>query len=134
MPGCASLNRATSVTVVRHLLLKEPVSSGPRTYIQRHATLVRALFADFCTAIAHGVTLHPVTMCPANFGTSYTGTFYAGDRVLATFIYGPTGCQYLTLTATGRTRGTLLIGAAAAAAPHLRADLAAVLGLPASQV
>jgi hypothetical protein len=134
VPGCASVNQATSVTVVRHLLLKEPVSSGPRTYIQRHAALVRALFGDFCAAIAHAVTLQPAIMCPANFGTSYTGTFYAGERVLATFIYVPTGCQHLTLTATGRTRGTWLIGAAAAAAPHLRADLAAVLGVPKSQV
>jgi hypothetical protein len=132
--GCASVSQATSVTVVRHLLLKEPVSSGPRTYHQRHATVVRALFGDFCAALAHAVTLHPAVMCPANFGTSYTGTFYAGQRVLATFIYVPTGCQHLSLTAAGRTRGTLLIGAAAAAAPHLRADLAAVLGVPKSQV
>jgi hypothetical protein len=132
--GCAGVNQATSVTVVRHLLVKEPLSGGTRTYIQRHARLVRALFGDFCAAIAHAVSLHPAIECPANFGTSYTGTFYAGQRVLATFVYGATGCQRIALTAAGRTRGTLLIGSAAAAAPHLKADLAAVLGVPKSQV
>jgi hypothetical protein len=132
--GCADVNQATSVTVVRHVLVVEPVTGGPRTYTQRRATLVRALFGDFCVALAHAVSLHPAIECPANFGTSYTGTFYDGQRVLATFIYVPTGCQELRLTASGQSRGTLLIGTAAAAAPHLKADLAAVLGLSESQV
>jgi hypothetical protein len=132
--GCAGVNQATSATIVRHLLVKEPLTGGTRTYTQRHARLVRALFGDFCAALAHAVSLHPAIACPVDFGTSYTGTFYAGQRVLATFVYGATGCQRVSLTAAGRTRGTLLIGAAAAAAPHLRADLAAVLGVPESQV
>jgi hypothetical protein len=132
--GCAGVNQATSVTIVRHLLVKEPVTGGTRTYTQRHARLVRALFGDFCAALAHAVSLHPAIACPIDFGTSYTGTFYARDRVLATFVYGATGCQRIALTAAGRTRATLLIGAAAAAAPHLKADLAAVLGVPESQV
>jgi hypothetical protein len=36
----------------------------------------------------------------------------------------------VTLTADGQTRATRVIGAAAAAAPRLRADMAAVLGMP----
>ena len=132
--GCASVNQATSVTVTRHLLVREPVNGGARTYTQRHATKVRALFGDFCAALAHADIPQPPIDCPADFGTSYTGTFYDGQRTLATFIYSVSGCPRLQLTASGRTRGTFLIGKAAAAAPHLKADMAAVLGLSESQV
>ena len=130
--GCAGANQATLATVTRHLLVPEGVD-GTRTSIQRNATKVRALFRDFCAALAHATTRRPPILCPADFGVSFTGTFYDGTRVLATFDYVPAGCQRITLTAAGKTRGTLLIGKAAAAAPHLRADLAAVLGLPESQ-
>ncbi|HEY6294863.1 MAG TPA: hypothetical protein VIX15_04300 [Streptosporangiaceae bacterium] len=132
--GCTGVSQATSVTVTRHLLVREPVNGGARVYTQRHATKVRALFGDFCAAIAHADVPPPPIDCPADFGTSYTGTFYDGQRVLATFVYVPAGCQRVTLTAAGKTRGTFLIGKAAAAAPHLKADMAAVLGLPESQV
>jgi hypothetical protein len=132
--GCASVNQATSVTVTRHLLVIEPINGGTRTYTQRHATKVRALFGDFCAALAHAVIPHPPLFCPADFGTSYTGTFYDGQRVLATFAYVPAGCQRVSLSAAGKTRGTFLIGKAAAAAPHLKADMAAVLGLSQAQV
>jgi len=40
----------------------------------------------------------------------------------------------VSLTAAGKTRATILLGQAAAAAPHLKADLAAVLGVPEPQV
>ena len=132
--GCASVDQATSAIVTRHLLVREPVNGGTRTYTQRHATRVRALFGDFCAALAHADVPQPPIDCPADFGTSYTGTFYDGQRTLATFIYNVGGCPRLELTASGRTRGTFLLGKAAAAAPHLKADMAAVVGLPESQV
>jgi hypothetical protein len=75
-----------------------------------------------------------VIRCPADFGISYFGTFYGSQRTLATFVYDTSGCPRLSLTASGKTRSTLLIGKAAAAAPHLKADLAAVLGVPVWQV
>jgi hypothetical protein len=132
--GCAGVGQATSVTVVRHLLVPEPVNRGTRLYTQRHEKLVRALFGDFCAAAAHPDIPQTPLHCPAAFGTTYTGTFYAGQRILATFVFLPTGCQRLDLTAAGKTRGTFLIGTAATAAPHLKADFAAVLGLSESQV
>ena len=132
--GCASVGQATSVSVTRHLLVREPVNGGTRTYSQHNATKARALFGDFCAALAHADVPQAPIDCPADFGSSYTGTFYDGQRVLATFVYSPAGCQRVSVTAAGKTRGTLLIGKAAAAAPHLKADMAAVLGLPESQV
>jgi hypothetical protein len=132
--GCASVNQATSVTVARHLLVREPINGGARMYTQNDATKVRALFGDFCAAIAHADVPRTPIDCPADFGTSYTGTFYDGPRTLSIFIYTVGGCPRLELIASGQTRGTLLIGRAAAAAPHLKADMAAVLGLSQTQV
>jgi hypothetical protein len=132
--GCASADQATTVTVTRHTLTAEPLNTHAGTVTQRNARLVRALFGDFCAAIAHAEIRQPAYMCPADFGTSYTGTFYDGRRVLATFVYAVSGCPRISVTAAGRTRGTLLLGTAAAAAPHLKADMAAVLGEPESQV
>jgi hypothetical protein len=132
--GCASVNQATSAMVTRHLLVREPVNGGTRTYAQRSATKVRALFGDFCAALAHAYVPQLVMHCPADFGISYTGTFHDGQRVLATFAYFPGGCQRVSLTSAGKTRETFLIGKAAAAAPHLKGDFAAVLGLSQSQV
>ena len=57
-------------------------------------------------------------------------TFYDGHRTLAKFTYGVTGCQMVSLTTDGKTKSTMVLGAAAAAAPKLRADMAAVLGVP----
>jgi hypothetical protein len=130
--GCASVSQATSVVVTRHLLVREPVNGGARTYTQRHATKVRALFGDFCATLAHAVVPQGLMNCPVDFGTSYTGTFYDGRRTLATFVYSVGGCSQLELTASGHARSTLLIGSTAA--PHLKADMAAVLGLSESQV
>jgi len=133
--GCASVNQATTVTVTRHMLFAEPGSNaGTRTVTQRKAALVRALFGDFCAVVSHPEPRQPLHACPADFGLSYTGTFYDRQRVLATFAYDVTGCPQVTVTAAGKSRGTLLLGTAAAAAPHLKADLAAVLGVPQSQV
>jgi hypothetical protein len=132
--GCASVNQATTVTVERHLLVGEPVNGGLRTVTQRNATLVRRLFRDFCAAVTHPEIRQPLHLCPADFGVSYTGTFYDRKRILATFSYNVSGCPRVSITAAGKTESTLLIGRAAAAAPHLKADFAAVLRLPESQV
>jgi len=131
--GCASVHQATRVTVQRHLLLAAPVNGGLRTVTQRNAVKVRALFGDFCAAVGHP-DRQPAHYCPADFGISYTGTFYDGQRVLATFLYDAGGCSSIRVTAAGKARGTYLGGAAAAAAPHLNAHLAAVLGIPVSQL
>lgn len=132
--GCASVNQGTSATITRHLVVTEPVNGGTRTYTQRNAAKVRALFRDFCAALAHTGLPQPGFDCAARFGNSYAGTFYDGKRVLATFIDSLRGCPRLTLTAADKTRATFVIGKPAAAAPHLTADLAAVLGVPVSQV
>ena len=129
--GCAGVDQATSVTVHRVLHLVEPTRAGTLSKTQHNATLVRALFRQLCAAVSHparakGATLH----CPANFGIAYLGTFYDGSRTLAKFNYGASGCQLVSLTVGGKTRTTMVVGAASAAAPTLRADLAAVLGVP----
>jgi hypothetical protein len=132
--GCASVSQATTVSVQRHALVAEPLPVGARTVTQHNAALVRALFGDLCAAVTHADNPPPPMLCPADFGISYTGTFYDGQRLLALFLYSISGCPRVTVTAAGTMHGTMLIGTAAAAAPHLKADLAAVLGLPESQV
>jgi hypothetical protein len=129
--GCASVDQATSVTVHRVLHLVEPTRAGTLSKTQHNATLVRALFRQLCAAVSHpaaakGATLH----CPADFGIAYVGTFYDGSRTLAKFTYGLSGCETVSLTAGGKTRATMVTGAASAAAPKLRPDLAAVLEVP----
>jgi len=128
--GCASVNQATSVTVHRIIHLVEPTRAGALSKTQHNATLVRALFAQFCAAVGHASVATGTVHCPADFGISYTGTFYDGSRTLATFIYGATGCQIVSITADGKTRTAMVLGAAAAAAPKLRDDMAAVLEVP----
>ena len=130
-PGCTSVKLATSVTVEVRLQVVEPVNGGTRTVTQHRVTLVRALFRDFCAVLAHaGRTPRPAALCAARGGLTYSGTFYDGKRALATFIYSLKTCPLLSLTAAGKTRAAVVIGKAAAAAPHLTADLAAVLGVP----
>jgi hypothetical protein len=128
--GCAGVNQATSVTVHRVIHLVEPTRAGALTKTQHDAALVRALFGQFCAAVSHPATKSAVVHCPADFGISYTGTFYDGSQPLAKFIYGASGCQSVSLTAGGKTRTTIVVGPASAAAPKLRADMAAVLGVP----
>jgi hypothetical protein len=129
--GCASVSQATVAAVHETRDLIEPTG---RTVTQRHATLVRALFRDVCAAITHPDNPPVPINCPADFGIDYAGTFYGGHRTLATFVYGATGCQQISLTAAGKTHRTLVVGKAAAAAPHLEADMAAVLGVPESEL
>src|SRR5438034_3455402 len=128
--GCASVNQATSVTVHRVMHLVEPTRAGALSKTQHNATLVRALFSELCAAVSHPSAAKGTVRCPADFGISYLGTFYDGSRTLAKFVYGASGCQIVSLIAGGKTKSTMVLGAAAAAAPKLRADMAAVLGVP----
>ncbi len=128
--GCADVTQATSVTVHRVLHLVEPTKQGALAKTQHDATLVRALYSQLCAAITHPAKLKGTVRCPANLGISYAGTFYDGSRALATFVYAASGCQTASLTAAGKTKITMMVGSASAAAPKLQTDLAKVLGLP----
>jgi len=110
--------------------LVEPTRAGAFVKTQHNPALVRALFGQFCAAVGHATAQQGVVHCPADFGVSYSGTFYDGTRPLAKFIYGASGCQTVSLKAGGKTRTVMVAGAAATAAPKLRADMAAVLGVP----
>ena len=114
--------------------LVEPTRMGALSMTQHNTALVRALFGQFCSAVSHAATATGTVHCPADFGISYSGTFYDGSRPLAKFIYGASGCQTVSITADGKTRTTMVFGPASAAAPKLRADMAAVLGVPASML
>ena len=128
--GCASVNQATAVSIRREMRLMAPVGTNPisGTYY-RQAAQVRALFGQLCAAVTHPA---PAQMmhCPADIGTDYIGTFYDGSRVLATFTYAASGCERVSVTAAGKTLATMVYGPAAAAAPHLATDLAAIVGAP----
>jgi hypothetical protein len=128
--GCASVGQATAVSI-RHLLhLMAPVGSNPlATTTYREPAKVRALFGQLCAAVTHPAPAH-LMHCPADIGTEYLGTFYDGKRVLATFTYAASGCQRASVTAAGKTLSTMVYGRAAAAAPHLAADLDFLVGGP----
>lgn len=132
--GCAAVNQATSVAVHRVMHLVEPTRMGALTTTQHDATLVRALFGQFCAAVAHAETASGTAQCPAVPGIAYTGTFYDGSRPLATFVYGASGCQTVHLTADGKSQYTMVLGTASAAAPKMAAAMAAVLGEPVSML
>ena len=132
--GCASVNQATTVTIRRTMDTVEPTHAGAVTTTQRKAAVARALFSDLCQVVAHPYTAKGPLHCPIAFGLAYTGTFYDGKRVLATFTYGASGCQNVRLNAAGQSKYSLVTGPAASAAPHLEADLAAALGLQRSAV
>jgi hypothetical protein len=127
--GCADVTQATSVAVHRVLRLVEPTKQGALAKTQRDTTLVRALYSQLCAAITHPAKIKGTVRCPANFGVSYAGTFYNGSQALATFVYAASGCQTASLTAAGKTKITMMVGSASAAAPKLQADLAKVLGV-----
>jgi len=128
--GCAGANQATAVNIRRLMRLMAPVGTNPlspATY--RQVAQVRALFGQLCAAVTHPAPAQ-IMHCPADFGIGYVGTFYDGSRVLATFTYAASGCERVSLTAAGKTMSTMVYGRAAAAAPHLAADLAAIMGAP----
>ena len=132
--GCASVNQATSVTVHRTMHLVEPTRMSALSMTQHNVALVRALFGQFCSAVGQAAAAKGTVQCPADFGISYAGTFYDGSRTLAKFVYGASGCQTVSITAGGKTQTAMVFAAASAAAPKLRADMAAVLGVPASML
>ncbi len=134
MVGCESVNQATRVTIRRTIRPVEPVRAVSLDMTQRNPALVRALFSDFCKIVAHPYSSKAPVPCPADFGLGYTGTFYDGNRVLATFVYGTSGCQSVNVTAAGKSLHSLVMGPAASAAPQLETDMAAVLGLPKTAV
>ena len=128
------MNQATKVVVRRVLRVTLPVGDHTAVVTQTKPAAVQALLRDLCAAVAHPSTARGVMHCPADFGNDYAGTFYDGSQVMGSFIYSASGCRGVTLVTPGQTRYTLISGPAAAAAPHLTADLATVLGVPESQV
>ena len=122
------------VTVPRTTSIVASGHPGTGATTQRNTALVRALFNDICKVIAHPTAPKRPVACPADFGASYLGTFYDGNRQLATFTYGPSGCQTVHLTVAGKTKVVLIMGATVTAAPRLEADMAAVLGVPKSKL
>jgi hypothetical protein len=125
--GCASVDQATSVSVIRLTRLEVPVDGGTLMATDRKPAQVRALFRDFCNAVAHPDVPPVVMQCPADFGTDYIGVFYDGNRVLARYTYDASGCRRVSVIVGSITQSTVLAGRAASAAPHLVADFAAVL-------
>ncbi len=92
--------------------LVEPTRMGALSMTQHQTALVRALFGQFCSAVGHAATAKGTVHCAADFGVSYSGTFYDGSRALARFVYGASGCQTVSLTADGKTQSTMVFGAA----------------------
>jgi hypothetical protein len=128
--GCASVNQATVVSIYR---VMPPMSgSSPlSTYTYHQVPQLRALFGQLCAAVTHparNLLMH----CPADRGTEFVGTFFDGPRELARFTFAASGCERVSVTAAGKTLATMVYGSAAAAAPHLASDLAAVVGSPGS--
>ena len=110
--------------------LVEPTRAGALVKTVHNPALARALFGQFCAAVGHAAQPGTVVHCPADFGISYSGTFYDGTRALARFVYGASGCETVSITADGKTQSATAFGMASADATKLRADMAAVLGVP----
>jgi hypothetical protein len=127
--GCASVNQATAVSIRREMRLMAPVGTNPISATYRQAARVRALFGQLCAAVTHPAP-DQLMHCPADIGTAFIGTFYDGSRVLATFTYATSGCERVSVTAAGKTLATVVYGPAAAAAPQLATDLAAIVEAP----
>jgi hypothetical protein len=125
--GCASVDQATSVSIIRLTRLEVPVDGGTLMATNRQPAQVRALFGDLCNAVTHPDVPPAVMSCPADFGTDYTGVFYDGNRVLARYTYDASGCRRVGVIVGSITQSTMLAGPAASAAPHLVADFAAVM-------
>jgi hypothetical protein len=124
--GCASVDQATAVSVTG-LNRLVPAEGGTVMVTDRNPAQVRALFRDFCDAVTHPDVPAVVMRCPADFGTDYVGVFYDGNQVLARYTYAANGCRRVGVIVGSIIQSTMLAGRAAAAAPHLVADFAAVL-------
>jgi len=125
--GCASVNQATMVTISGPAHPTIPRPSGLLVMTSRESALVRALFRDFCDAVTHRYAPPGVINCPADFATYYSGVFYDGNRVLASYTYTAGGCRQVAIIVGSTTQSTMVAGRASAAAPRLAADWAAVL-------
>jgi hypothetical protein len=126
--GCASVDQANAVNIHRAERLMAPEGTNPLSTTTYHQVAkVRALFGQLCAAVTHPAPA-AVLHCPADFGTEYIGTFYDGSRVLAAFTFASSGCERVSVTAADKTQSTMVYGRAAAAAPHLAADLDAIIG------
>jgi len=135
--GCAGVDQATKVTVIRAMHLVEPTRAGALEVTQTNPATVRALFRDFCQVIAHKATPGAVLGCPNEIGLSYGGTFYDGTRSLASYTYAASGCEVVTVTASAnaaKPQSAVVMGSAAAAAPDLHTDMDKALGLSDSAV
>jgi hypothetical protein len=132
--GCSSVNLATKVTIIRAMHLIEPAHIAALADTQTNPSEVRALFRDFCAVVTHPDTSSKTLFCPNDIGLAYGGTFYDGGRVLATYTYAVSGCQVVTVNASGKHQSAVVRGTAAAAAPNLETDLAKVLGMPKTAV
>jgi hypothetical protein len=133
--GCASVDLATRVTVIRAMHLIEPQRAQALEQTQTSPAKVQALFRDFCQVLAHRDTSPAILHCPDQIGLSYGGAFFAGNRLLAEYVYGASGCQRVTVTAPGgKAESAVVFGTAAAAAPDLASDMSKVLGIPQSVV
>jgi hypothetical protein len=125
--GCASTSLATKVTITRAMHLIEPTHLGALSHTQTDPAKVQALFRDFCQVLAHPSS--GAIRCPNDFGLDYNGTFYAGSRVLATYMYSATGCQVVTVTTAGKAQSVVVSGTTVKAAPSLEPDMARALGM-----
>lgn len=135
--GCASVNDATKVTAIRAMHLVEPTRAASLEKTDTNPVTVRALFRDFCQVLSHKDTSNAVLHCPMEVGLSYGGTFYAGSRALASYVFEASGCERVTVTAASpgaKPESTVVAGTAAAAAPSLHDDMAKTLGLSVTQV
>jgi hypothetical protein len=135
--GCASVNEATKVTVLRAMHLVEPTRVRAMEITQTDPATVRALFRDFCQVVTHKDTSGAAHSCPMEIGLSYGGTFYDGGKPLATYTYAASGCQIVTVTAAdnaAKPQSAMVFGTAATAAPSLESDMAKTLGMTKAEV
>jgi hypothetical protein len=135
--GCASVNDATKVTVIRAMHLVEPARAAALEVTQTKPAVVRALFHDLCQVVSHKDTSGAVHSCPMDIGLSYGGAFYDGSRELASYTFAASGCEVVTVTPASKgakPESAIVMGSAAAAAPQLHSDMDKAVGLSDAEV
>ena len=134
--GCAATGDATKVTTLRAMHLVEPTRLPSEKKSDTNPAQVQALFRDLCNVVHHPPRGRQLYECPMDIGLAYSGTFYAGSRVLASYTYEVSGCQRVTVTngPHGKLLQSIVEGTAAKSAPALELDLAKVVGLPVSEL
>lgn len=129
-PGCEGVALPSAVQV-RQTVQFPPSGFRPLSVTQRHTAMVRRWFRDVCVIMGH--PYHPpsgsVWNCPADFGLTYVGVFYAGNTRVAVLTYGASGCEGFTLSAGADQASTMFMGPGADPASRFDDDLAAVLGV-----